>query len=200
MHMNVMKNEEAYFSDLRSLKENISNKIMEAIQDLEAKNLRKIEKKIEKASQKIALGLIKATLKKAEQLSKTLGQDFPPLTQSKKLKELRFDLISKKSRNEKARSLTQKSLLKTSLKGKDNPLNLPRKRGRPSKASQILLKEANQRILKKDENKSALGSDLPKKKGRPKSSKINPVLNKSSSLEKGDSEELNGKDLSSNEG
>jgi hypothetical protein len=58
-----MKDKEMHLADLRSLKENISHKIMEAIQDLEARNLRKIEKKIEKASQKIAMGLIKASLK-----------------------------------------------------------------------------------------------------------------------------------------
>ncbi len=74
-----MKDKEMHLADLRSLKENISHKIMEAIQDLEARNLRKIEKKIEKASQKIAMGLIKASLKNTKSFTSTVVSTVPPI-------------------------------------------------------------------------------------------------------------------------
>ena len=81
-----MKDKEVYLNELKSLKENISHKIMEAIHDLEAKNLKKIEKKIKKASQKIALGIIKATLKNENKFSSKSALSFSNLAPLKKIK------------------------------------------------------------------------------------------------------------------
>ena len=161
-----MKEKEMYLADLRSLKENISNKIMEAIQDLEAKNLKKIEKKIEKASQKIALGLIKASLKNAELLTRkitnAIGSPGSPKSGN--------TLGTKRGRPSlKEKELTlpgfESSTLKTVLEKK--PVLL-KKRGRPAKTISSL------KITKLKAVESE-NSTSPKKRGRPFGTKAGKV-------------------------
>jgi len=155
-----MKEKEIYLADLRSLKENISNKIMEAIQDLEAKNLKKIEKKIEKASQKIAMGLIKASLKNAELLTRKITNAIGPIHSTKGNVQGAPKKRGRPSLNTKKENLPgfESSTLKTIL---ENNSKVLRKRGRPSKSSPAIeSSEGNTPNLE-------LSQDSPKKRGRP---------------------------------
>jgi hypothetical protein len=155
-----MKDKEIYLSDLRSLKENISNKIMEAIQDLEAKNLKKIEKKIEKASQKIALGLIKASLKNAELLTKKLTQTNVSSTPVKQPDTSPIKRRGRPSATKVKKDLLgfESTTLKTILANKNTGL---KRRGRPAKDQNL---GSSEKIKVKT---PPVIEGTPKKRGRP---------------------------------
>lgn len=163
-----MKEKEIYLADLISLKENISNKIMEEIQDLEAKNLKKIEKKIEKASQKIAMGLIKASLKNAELLTRKITHAIGPIHTYKNAGQ-----NTTKKRGRPSLNKAHNELLGlesgSSISNKEGG-SMPKKRGRPSKLS---LSNSNIN-LKYPLNSPA--SSIPKKRGRPFGSTSKTVL------------------------